>query len=109
MRQKAGAEILRLAAGPEGRPPAREVLKALGARGITRLLVEGGSRMAAALLDAGLVDRMAWFRAPVLIGADGLPAAALLGLDRLTAAPRFHLTGVERLGPDLLESYARED
>jgi diaminohydroxyphosphoribosylaminopyrimidine deaminase/5-amino-6-(5-phosphoribosylamino)uracil reductase len=104
-----GTEILRLPTGPDGRPSAAEMLTALGARGITRLLVEGGSRMAAALLDAGVVDRMAWFRAPVLIGADGLPAAALLGLDRLAAAPRFRLTGVEQLGPDLLESYARED
>jgi diaminohydroxyphosphoribosylaminopyrimidine deaminase / 5-amino-6-(5-phosphoribosylamino)uracil reductase len=108
-RHALGAEILRLPAGPEGRPSAAAMLQALGSRGITRLLVEGGSRMAAALLDAGLVDRMAWFRAPVLIGADGLPAAALLGLDRLTAAPRFRLTGVEQLGPDLLESYARDD
>jgi diaminohydroxyphosphoribosylaminopyrimidine deaminase/5-amino-6-(5-phosphoribosylamino)uracil reductase len=108
-RPATGAEILRLPAGPDGRPSAPTVLQALGARGITRLLVEGGSRMAAALLDAGLVDRMAWFRAPVLIGADGLPAAALLGLDRLSRAPRFRLTGVEQLGPDLLESYARED
>jgi diaminohydroxyphosphoribosylaminopyrimidine deaminase/5-amino-6-(5-phosphoribosylamino)uracil reductase len=108
-RAATGAEILRLPAGPDGRPSAPTVLQALGARGITRLLVEGGSRMAAALLDAGLVDRMAWFRAPVLIGADGLPAAALLGLDRLSRAPRFRLTGVEQLGPDLLESYARED
>ncbi len=108
-RHAVGAEILRLPAGPDGRPSAEAVLAALGARGITRLLVEGGSRMAAALLDAGLVDRMAWFRAPVLIGADGLPAAALLGLDRLAAAPRFKLTEVERLGPDLLESYARDD
>ena len=108
-RRALGAEILRLPAGPGGRPSARAMLQALGSRGITRLLVEGGSRMAAALLDAGLVDRMAWFRAPVLIGADGLPAAALLGLDRLTAAPRFRLTGVEQLGPDLLESYARDD
>lgn len=108
-RHAVGAEILRLPAGSDGRPSAEAVLAALGARGITRLLVEGGSRMAAALLDAGLVDRMAWFRAPVLIGADGLPAAALLGLDRLAAAPRFKLTEVERLGPDLLESYARDD
>jgi diaminohydroxyphosphoribosylaminopyrimidine deaminase/5-amino-6-(5-phosphoribosylamino)uracil reductase len=108
-RHALGAEILRPPAGPEGRPSPAAMLQALGARGITRLLVEGGSRMAAALLDSGLVDRMAWFRAPVLIGADGLPAAALLGLDRLTAAPRFRLTGVEQLGPDLLESYARDD
>ena len=108
-RRAVGAEIVRLPAGPDGRPVAAAILSALGQRGITRLLVEGGSRMAAALLEAGLVDRMAWFRAPVLIGADGLPAAALLGLDRLTAVPRFRLTAVERLGPDLLESYARDD
>ncbi len=108
-RRATGAEIVRLPAGPDGRPSAATVLQALGARGITRLLVEGGSRMAAALLDVGLVDRMAWFRAPVLIGADGLPAAAVLGLDHLAAVPRFRLTGVERLGPDLLESYARDD
>jgi diaminohydroxyphosphoribosylaminopyrimidine deaminase/5-amino-6-(5-phosphoribosylamino)uracil reductase len=108
-RRAVGAETLKLPAGPDGRPVASAILSALGARGITRLLVEGGSRMATALLEAGLVDRIAWFRAPVLIGADGLPATALLGLDRLSAAPRFHLAGVERLGPDLLESYERDD
>jgi diaminohydroxyphosphoribosylaminopyrimidine deaminase/5-amino-6-(5-phosphoribosylamino)uracil reductase len=85
------------------------VLAELGRRGLTRLLVEGGSRMAAALLEADLVDRLAWFRAPVLIGADGLPAAALMGLDRLDRAPRFRLAAMERLGPDLLESYLRGD
>lgn len=107
-RRDAGAVVLKIAAGPNGRPVASAILSALGSRGITRLLVEGGSRMATALLEAGLVDRIAWFRAPVLIGADGLPATALLGLDRLSAAPRFHLAGVEQLGPDLLESYERD-
>jgi diaminohydroxyphosphoribosylaminopyrimidine deaminase/5-amino-6-(5-phosphoribosylamino)uracil reductase len=107
-RRDAGAELLKLGTGADGRPVASAILSALGSRGITRLLVEGGSRMATALLEAGLVDRIAWFRAPVLIGADGLPATALLGLDRLSAAPRFHLAGVERLGPDLLESYERD-
>jgi diaminohydroxyphosphoribosylaminopyrimidine deaminase/5-amino-6-(5-phosphoribosylamino)uracil reductase len=107
-RRDCGAEILSIPAGPDGRPLASAILTALGSQGITRLLVEGGSRMATALLEAGLVDRIAWFRAPVLIGADGLPATAMLGLDRLAAAPRFRLSGVERLGPDLLESYERD-
>ena len=107
-RVDAGAEVLKIPAGPDGRPAASAILAALGGRGITRLLVEGGSRMATALLEAGLVDRIAWFRAPVLIGADGLPATAMLGLQRLSAAPRFHLAAVERLGPDLLESYERD-
>lgn len=94
---------------PDGRLDMVAVLAELGRRGLTRLLVEGGSRMAAALLEADLVDRLAWFRAPVLIGADGLPAAALMGLDRLDRAPRFRLAAMERLGPDLLESYLRGD
>ena len=35
----------------------------LGERGLTRVLVEGGGKLAAALLRAGLVDRLYWFRA----------------------------------------------
>ena len=37
----------------------------LGERGLTRLLVEGGGRLAAALLRAGLVDRLIWLHAPL--------------------------------------------
>jgi diaminohydroxyphosphoribosylaminopyrimidine deaminase / 5-amino-6-(5-phosphoribosylamino)uracil reductase len=108
-RRRRGAELLRLPVGEGGRPDVGAVVSALGNRGLTRLLVEGGSRMAAAFLEADVVDRIAWFRAPVLLGADALPAASLLGLDRLDRAPRFRLLDVERLGPDLLESYVRDD
>ena len=66
---------------PEGRIDLAAALAALGERGLTRLLVEGGADLAAALLRAGLVDRLAWFHAPMLIGGDGIPAIAALGLD----------------------------
>lgn len=80
-------------------------LRALAERGITRLLVEGGGRIAASLLRARLVDRIEWFRAPSAIGGDGIAAAGPLALDSVADAPRFRPAGVRRMGEDLLESY----
>ena len=83
-------------------------LAALGEAGLTRLLVEGGAQLAAALLRAGLVDRLAWFHAPTVMGGDGLPAAAAFGISVLAAMPRFVRTEQRALGSDLLTLYARE-
>jgi diaminohydroxyphosphoribosylaminopyrimidine deaminase/5-amino-6-(5-phosphoribosylamino)uracil reductase len=74
----------------------------LGERGLTRLLVEGGGRLAAALLRAGLVDRLTWFHAPLLLGGDAVPAIAELGLDRLADAPAFERLSSEIVGDDVL-------
>jgi diaminohydroxyphosphoribosylaminopyrimidine deaminase/5-amino-6-(5-phosphoribosylamino)uracil reductase len=100
-----GVELIEVPADPEGNldPPA--CLAALGARGLTRVLVEGGGRLAAALLRAGLVDRVAWFRAPSVIGGDGVPAAAPFGIDAPDAAPRFIRDDAIELGDDRLETY----
>jgi diaminohydroxyphosphoribosylaminopyrimidine deaminase/5-amino-6-(5-phosphoribosylamino)uracil reductase len=100
-------EIVPVDAGPGGGLEATSLLSALGARGLTRLLVEGGGRLAAALLEAGLVDRLAWFRAGAVIGGDGRPAVAGLALRELAAAPRFRREAVLPLGDDLLETYVR--
>jgi diaminohydroxyphosphoribosylaminopyrimidine deaminase/5-amino-6-(5-phosphoribosylamino)uracil reductase len=83
------------------------VLRRLGDEGLTRLLVEGGGTLAAALLRAGLVDRLVWMRAPLAIGGDGIPAVAALGIDELAAAPRFQLISSETVGGDLIDSYRR--
>jgi diaminohydroxyphosphoribosylaminopyrimidine deaminase/5-amino-6-(5-phosphoribosylamino)uracil reductase len=107
-REALGVEPVRVSEDDTGLVPMAEVLAALAGRGITRLLVEGGSRLAAALLGAGLVDRLAWFRAPLVLGGDGLGAADALGLARLADAPRFRRVDVERVGDDILETYARE-
>lgn len=82
-----------------------EGLRALAGRGITRLLVEGGARIATTLLTAELVDRIAWFRAPMLIGADGRAAIDPLALDTLAAAPTLLRTAIEPVGEDMLETY----
>ncbi len=98
----AGASLIDADPDPEGGIDLAAALTALGRRGITRLLVEGGGRLAAALLRAGLVDRLAWFHAPLLIGADGIPAIAALGLDALASAPGFVPVSVETVGADML-------
>ena len=78
------------------------VLTALGARGITRLLVEGGGGLAAALMAQQLVDRLAWFHAPLVLGGDGVPAIAAFGLGPLADAPVFERLSSETMGADTL-------
>ena len=81
-------------------------LGVLGERGLTRLLVEGGGRLAAALLRAGLVDRLVWLHAPLLLGGDGIPAVAELGLDALAEAPGFERLTTETVGADVLTIFS---
>ena len=101
----AGAEAIPVA--PDGDAVSMPAaLAALAARGVTRVLVEGGGRIAASLLRAGLVDRIEWFRAPALIGGDGVAAAAPFGIDAVARAPRFRRAACLRLGNDTLESYS---
>jgi diaminohydroxyphosphoribosylaminopyrimidine deaminase/5-amino-6-(5-phosphoribosylamino)uracil reductase len=77
-------------------------------RGIAMLMIEGGGQLAASFVKAGLVDRIEWFRAPILLGGDGLPALGGLGLDKVVDAPTFVRTRVKEVGADLWESYARK-
>ena len=102
----AGVQLIEVGADADGRPDLTRGLAALGERGLTRVLVEGGSHLAASLFRAGRVDRLAWFRAPLMMGGDGIPGAAAFGINRLADAPSFHRLGVEPVGDDVLETYA---
>src|SRR5205823_14017843 len=83
-------------------------LRELADRGLTRLLVEGGARIAAALLRADLVDRIAWFHAPAVMGGDGWPAAQAFGVETLDHMPRFRRHCVTSIGNDMLSEYSRQ-
>ena len=73
------------------------------------MLVEGGGGLAAGLLGAGLVDAIAFFAAPLLIGGDDAPGLLAVGVERLAGAPRLHDLRVRAVGPDLLlEAELRE-
>jgi diaminohydroxyphosphoribosylaminopyrimidine deaminase/5-amino-6-(5-phosphoribosylamino)uracil reductase len=103
-----GVQVIEAPAGNSDGVDLRWTLEALAARGLTRILVEGGGLLAAALLRLDLVDRLAWFRAPRMMGGDGVPMAAGLGVGSLSQIPRFIRTELLVLGTDLLETYRRE-
>lgn len=92
-------------AGPAGLDMGA-ALAALGAAGITRLMVEGGGQIAAALLAAGLVDRLAVFAAGHLFGAEGRPGVGALGRTSL-GAPDFVLADSRPVGADLWQLWHR--
>ena len=102
-----GVEVIDVAATVTGETDLAAALAALAGRGITRVLVEGGARLAATLVRADLVDRIAWFRAPSLIGGDGRAAVDALGVAAPSEAPRFIRTGIEPIGDDVLETLER--
>ncbi|KAA2212804.1 bifunctional diaminohydroxyphosphoribosylaminopyrimidine deaminase/5-amino-6-(5-phosphoribosylamino)uracil reductase RibD [Pseudoroseomonas oryzae] len=104
--RKVGAEIVEVPASADG--PGLDMpalLRALSARGLTRILAEGGAALAAGLLRAGLVDRLAWFHAPAVMGGDGWPAVDALPLALLAGMPRYRRTGLSVPGPDLLSEF----
>lgn len=102
-----GVEIVAAAIGVAGAIDLADALAHLGARGLTRVLVEGGGRLAASLLRQDLVDRLVWLHAPLLLGGDGIPAVTALGRARLSEMPAFEPVSVEPVGPDLLSSFRR--
>ncbi|NNE57888.1 MAG: RibD family protein [Hellea sp.] len=57
--------------------------------GVDRLLIEGGGTIAASFLDAGLVDEIHWFRAPIILGGDGRSCIGDMNLSGLEEAPVF--------------------
>jgi len=103
-----GVEIVSLPRGPDARIDISALLKELGRRGVTRLLVEGGAEVHASFLRAGMMDRLEIFTAPMILGGDAYGAAASLQLKDLAKSPQFERTGVRTLGADLLESFARK-
>jgi diaminohydroxyphosphoribosylaminopyrimidine deaminase/5-amino-6-(5-phosphoribosylamino)uracil reductase len=74
---------------------------------LTNVLIEGGGQVAASFLSAGLVDKIEWFRAPIVLGDEGRPAVGEFVLNRLADAPRFRRVDVQPLGEDLWERYER--
>ena len=97
-------EVFRVG-GRKGRLDLAQVLKTLAKRGITRLMVEGGPTVAAAFVDAGLVDEFALFRGPKVIGGEGIDAIENMSLDEVTQGMRHSTT--EEIGDDSLEFFER--
>jgi diaminohydroxyphosphoribosylaminopyrimidine deaminase/5-amino-6-(5-phosphoribosylamino)uracil reductase len=98
-----GVEVLR--PHPASAASLADVLERLAERGIGNLLVEGGPQVAAALVQADLVDAAAIFRSPKVVGSDGIDA--LSGMPLIALADVLSRCSNETIGPDTLEMVER--
>jgi diaminohydroxyphosphoribosylaminopyrimidine deaminase/5-amino-6-(5-phosphoribosylamino)uracil reductase len=79
-----------------------EGLHVLRRAGVESLLVEGGGRLAGALLGQGLADRYYWLQSPLWLGERGVPGVAGLPSEPLDRAARWHPVERRALGEDTL-------
>ncbi|MEM9055503.1 MAG: dihydrofolate reductase family protein, partial [Pseudomonadota bacterium] len=94
-----------LVPGGDGKVSPHRLIDRCAVEDLTKIFLEGGGQLAASFIRAGLVDTIHWFRAPILIGGDGLPAIAALGLTDMDAAPRWKAISAEAIGDDVLTTY----
>jgi diaminohydroxyphosphoribosylaminopyrimidine deaminase/5-amino-6-(5-phosphoribosylamino)uracil reductase len=103
-----GAKLIKVPASSAG-VDLKAAMAALGTAGLTRVMVEGGGQLAAALLRADLVDRIAWFHAPAIMGGDGWPSVQAFGVETLDRMPRFRRNCITVVGDDMLSEYTRQE
>tara|TARA_R110002073_G_scaffold4803_19_gene30558 strand:+ start:2746 stop:3906 length:1161 start_codon:yes stop_codon:yes gene_type:complete len=101
-----GATLIPCALDPMGRLDMRDALARLSARGLTRVLCEGGGGLAASLVRDDLVDDLSVFSAGHLFGADGTAGLAALGVTGIEPH-RWHLHGAQAIGQDLMHVWRR--
>jgi diaminohydroxyphosphoribosylaminopyrimidine deaminase / 5-amino-6-(5-phosphoribosylamino)uracil reductase len=102
--QQKGCKVFRVA-DVDGQLNLAEVLNVLAGEGITRLMVEGGPKIAGAIAAAGLVDELALLHGEKNIGADGIEPLEGMSLNGFTG--QMQARGREKLGADMLETFAR--
>ncbi|MBC8268231.1 MAG: bifunctional diaminohydroxyphosphoribosylaminopyrimidine deaminase/5-amino-6-(5-phosphoribosylamino)uracil reductase RibD [Rhodospirillaceae bacterium] len=100
-------KVIEVAPSASGHPAPAAMAKALADEGLNSVLIEGGGKLAGAFMQAGLIDRLAWFHAAKLIGGDGVPSVAAYGVESLPDAPTFYRTSLRTCGEDVFETYER--
>ena len=103
----AGARIFECPLNRHGSIDLVSAFHLLADQGLTRILCEGGSRLAAALLSAGLIDNLVVFSAGKIIGAEGLASIGPLGLSDLPQKSDFQLASITNLAGDTMTSWRR--
>ena len=83
----------------------KSAIQKIGETGVTRLLIEGGATLITSFVQQNLYDQLYWFRAPSLIGSDGLSAIGDLGVDDMHDKINLHHTQQISLGQDVLDIY----
>ena len=102
----AGATIVPVDAASGG-IDLRQALEALAGKGFSRVFAEGGAEVAASLVAGDLIDEVVIFRAPVVVGPNGVRALAGTALSALERSPRYRLVETAAVGVDVMRRYVR--
>ena len=102
-----GIKILQVQCSVDGHVSMSRCLELIAEEGMTTVLVEAGGYLASGLLKSDLVDKLVLYRAPVIIGGDGIAAWHPLGVEQLYMSKRFAIQNIERIGSDIKETYTR--
>ncbi len=102
-----GATLIEIPFQPDGELDLSALLQRLGARGLTRVLCEGGGRLAGALLNADLVDEVVTFTAGLALGDEAVASVGAIEASALALAPRFRLVSQGRVGGDVRARWVR--
>ncbi len=102
-----GAELIAIPFQADGQLDLSAMMQALGERGLTRVLCEGGGRLAAALIEDDLVDEVVCYTAGLVLGAEAVPSIGSLEVAALQLAPRFRLLDAAPVGPDMRSHWRR--
>ena len=107
--RKHAVDVARVAPEKDGSLDLEAVLLTLGSRGITRVLIESGGRLATSFLRGGWVDQLVWFRAASVLGADARSAIGALEISDLIDSPRFVSVTHRKWGDDTMDIFRRID
>ena len=102
-----GVTVIGVNADADGHPDLHTWADELARRRLTRVLVEGGGELAGSLIANDLVDLIAWFKAPKIVGDDGIPAISAFGTQNMKDAARFSPVSSRSFGDDRLDILER--
>jgi diaminohydroxyphosphoribosylaminopyrimidine deaminase/5-amino-6-(5-phosphoribosylamino)uracil reductase len=102
-----GATLLEIPFQPDGQLDLGALFQRLGERGLTRVLCEGGGRLAGALLAADLVDEIVSYVAGLVLGTEAVASVGPMEVTALALAPRFRLVDLRRVGGDVRTRWLR--
>lgn len=104
---EAGVRIVEVGGNGSGGVDLEEGFRRLAEMDVTRILVEGGSRVASSLVAADLVDEAVLFRAEVVVGPDGVRALDGYALSAIERSPRYRQIDAAIVGDDQMRRYIR--
>ena len=86
----------------------KDVVKKISNLGYMRILVEGGAKLSASLLNENLIDQITWFRASKILGGNGIDAISNLNIDNIEHLKKFKLISTKIINDDQLSVYKRK-